>query len=83
MTCTVQRKLTRSAAAERKRIRAIFEQAAMETGLTILGSGWNGLKPAERRKQKAKAEAFELATNCLRRALNETALEADQIRGAA
>jgi hypothetical protein len=65
-------KLTRSAAAERKRIRAIFERAALETTLAILASGWNELTPAHRRKQKADSEAFERAATCLRRALDET-----------
>jgi hypothetical protein len=72
VSATPPRKLTRSAEAERKRIRAIFDQAVSETGWTILSSGWTGFTPAERRKQKAKAEVFKLATACLRRALDET-----------
>jgi hypothetical protein len=72
MTDPAPRKLTRSAEAERKRIRSIFEQAVRETGIAILTSGWNGLTPHQRRKQRAVAEGFKLATACIRRALDET-----------
>lgn len=64
--------LTRSAAKERQRVTYIYKQAVAETTRAILMGGWSGLTPAQRRKQKANAEAFALASDCLKRALEET-----------
>ncbi len=67
-----ERHLTRSAAAERKRIRKVFEDAVTETTWQILASGLPGLTAHQRAKHRSVIKGFEHATMCLRRALDDT-----------
>ncbi len=64
--------LTKSAMKERERIIALHKQAAIETVQTILASGMPGRTKSERQKARWIAKGFELATDALKRAINES-----------
>jgi len=57
---------------ERDRIVEIHRAAVMETVRMTLGAGMPGGTPHERQKARWILKGFEMATNALRRAIDET-----------
>jgi hypothetical protein len=66
---------------ERERIIEIHRSAVMETVKMLLGAGMPGGKPYERQKARWVIKGLEMATDALRRAIDETDTAALRSKG--